>query len=76
MRLAVDEQAAHAANAFTAIVIEGDRVLALAHKVVVQHIEHLQKGHVGRHIVHRIGLDLTLFFRACLSPDLQRQFHC
>ena len=43
---AVDHDAAHAADAFAAVVIEGDRLLALVHELFVQDVEHLQERHV------------------------------
>ena len=37
-----------AANAFAAIGIEGDRFLALGDQILVDDVEHFQKGHVRR----------------------------
>ena len=46
VRHAVDHEAAHAADAFAAIVIESDRLLALGDQSLVDHVEHLEKRHV------------------------------
>ena len=73
--LTVDEEAARSANAFATVVVERDRIIALAHEVVVQHIEHFEKGHVLGNIVHGVVLDAALVVRAALPPDLQVQFH-
>ena len=44
---AVDHEAAHAADAFAAVVIEGDRLFALVDERLVEHVEHLEERHVG-----------------------------
>ena len=44
---AVDDQAAHAANALAAIAVKLDGIFALFDQALVYHIQHLQKGHVG-----------------------------
>ena len=46
MRVAVDHHAAHAADAFAAIVVEGDRLLALLDQALVDDVEHLEERHV------------------------------
>ena len=47
VRHAVDHAAAHAADAFAAIVVEGDRLFALGDQVLVQHVEHFEERHVS-----------------------------
>ena len=54
VRDAVDHQAAHAADAFAAVRVERDRVLALLDQPFVHDVEHLEKRHVGRDVVGRV----------------------
>src|SRR5262249_41717452 len=75
MRNAVHDEAAHAADAFTAIRIERDRVLALPHETFVDDVEHFEKGHAGRDAVGRVVFEPPGRIRARLSPDLQVQSH-
>ncbi|GAA3420898.1 hypothetical protein GCM10018952_65740 [Streptosporangium vulgare] len=46
VRDTVDDHAAHAADALAAVVVEGDRVVALQDEPLVEDVEHLQEGHV------------------------------
>jgi hypothetical protein len=48
---AVDHQRAGAADALAAVVVEGDRLLALRDQPLVEHVEHLEERHVGRDVV-------------------------
>ena len=43
---AVDHDAAHAADAFAAIVVEGDGIFALLDEALVEDVEHFEEGHV------------------------------
>jgi hypothetical protein len=47
VRLPVDEEAAHAADALAAVRVERDGLLALRHEPLVQHVQHLEEGHVA-----------------------------
>ena len=47
VRLAVDHQAAHAADALAAVGVERDRLLALLVELLVEDVEHLEERHVG-----------------------------
>ena len=75
MGLAVDHEAAHAADAFAAIVIEGDGVLALRDEAFVEDIEHFEERHVladaGDVIAHHAAGVLGML----LSPDVKCKFH-
>ena len=73
VRDAVDHEAARAADALAAVVIERDRLLACADQVLVHDVEHLQKGHVLAHVVRLVRDELAR--RRCasrLAPDLER----
>jgi len=43
VRMTIDIHGTHTANTFTAIVVKGNRVLALDDKLVIQDINHLEK---------------------------------
>jgi hypothetical protein len=44
--LSVDHDPTGAADALTAVVVEGDGLLALVDETLVQHVEHLEEGHL------------------------------
>ena len=67
--LAVDHHAAGAANPLAAIVVERDRLLPVLDQLLVEHVEHLQKRHVGRDVVELVGLELA---RATRAPAAAR----
>ncbi len=46
MGFAVDHHAAHAADAFAAIVVESDGIFALGDQALVDNIEHFEERHV------------------------------
>jgi hypothetical protein len=46
VRHAVDHHAAHAADAFAAVVVEGHRVVAVEDELLVEDVEHLQEARV------------------------------
>ena len=50
---AVDHEAAGAADAFAAIVLEGDGVFAVGDEAFVDDVEHLEERHVGIDVVGR-----------------------
>jgi hypothetical protein len=64
---AVDHQAAHAADALAAVVVERHRLLPVLHQLLVQHVEHLEERHLGGNIRQVVRLEPTL--RAWRSPD-------
>ena len=75
VRLAVDDHRTGAANAFPAIGIEGNRLLALGHQILVDHVQHFQKGHVGRDVGGRVGDQPALALGVLLPPDFQSKIH-
>lgn len=72
---AVDHEPAHTADAFAAIVIEGDGIFALGDKGFVENIEHFKEGHVLVHVgvlvAHHAAFVLGIF----LAPDVESEFH-
>src|SRR5262249_62122062 len=75
VRNAVDDQAAHAADAFAAIGVEGDRIFALLDQPFVDDVEHLEKGHVRRDMVGGVIDELPARVWSSLAPDSQVEFH-
>jgi hypothetical protein len=74
VRRAVDEEAAHAADALAAVVVERHRLLALRDEILVQDVQHLEEGHV------LVGVDLVpheaaRVLRVLLPPDVEGQPH-
>jgi hypothetical protein len=66
---AIDNHATHAANAFTAIMIEGDRLIAAGGQLLVEQVQHLQKGLVRANAIEGIIGHTTLSLAILLPPD-------
>src|SRR5262249_22813456 len=75
VRAAVDDDAAGPADAFAAIVVEGDRLLAPGHEAFVHHVEHLEERHVRADVVGAIGDERARRSSVLLAPDLQGEMH-
>src|SRR5262249_19825817 len=75
VRDAVDDEAAHPADAFAAVRVECDRILALLDEALVDDVEHLEKRHVSRNVVGDVVDHPSSRRRPSLSPDLQVQTH-
>jgi hypothetical protein len=73
--LAVDHDAAGAADPLTAVVVEGDRLLALVHETLVEDVEHLEERHLLGDAVDLIGLEAAGGVGTVLTPDLQGDVH-
>jgi hypothetical protein len=75
VRVAVDDHRTRAANSFAAIVIERYRFFPLRNEIFIEHIHHLEKGHV------RIDLRVLVLdhaadmIRTFLPPNVKSQFH-
>ena len=75
VRHAVDRQRTRSADAFAAIRIVRDRLLAAFHRVFVDDVEHLQKRRAGRDVLH-IDIDQpALALAVMLPPDFQVEIH-
>jgi hypothetical protein len=75
VRAAVDHHAAGAADAFAAVVVEGDRLFAAQHEVFVEDVEHLQERHVRADVVDRVGDHGAVGVGAFLAPDAHGELH-
>ena len=71
VRDAVDDESARTAHAFATVVVERDRPVARCDQILVQHIEHFEKGHVRADVLELVGLETTLVFRVALAPYMQ-----
>src|SRR4030095_13008568 len=68
-------QRTHAANALPTIRVESDRVLAARDQALVDHVQHLKKGHVRYDIARLISLEEPGCRRALLSPNFEGEIH-
>ena len=75
MGLAVDYHAAGAADAFAAVVVEGDGALALFLEPLVENVEHLEKREVGADVVDFVALEAPFGVALFLPPDLEMEAH-
>jgi hypothetical protein len=75
VRPAVDDDAARAADALAAVVVERDRVFALLREVLVHDVEHLEERHVRIDVVRLVADELAGRLRVLLAPDVQREVH-
>ena len=75
VRPAVDDDAAGAADALAAVVVEGDRVLALLDQALVDDVEHLEERHVRADVGRLVGDEAARRLRVLLPPDLERDLH-
>src|SRR5699024_1570460 len=66
---AVDHQTAHAADALTTVGVERDRVLPLEGELLVEHVQHLQEGHVLGDVGHLVGVHLPGCVTVGLTSD-------
>ena len=73
VRLAVDDDAALAADPLAAVVVEGDRLLAPRDQPLVDHVEHLEERHVGADVAGLVGHEPPLGLAVLLPPDVQGQ---
>ena len=69
----IDGQRAGTANAFTAVVIEVDRLGAFVDQALVDDVQHLQKRSFFRNILRLVGFDAALVVWAGLTPDLESE---
>ena len=70
MRAAVDGQAAGAANTFTAVRGESERLFALLDVAFVDVVQQLKDGHLLDGVIDIDRLEVSFGFRARLTPDL------
>ena len=68
---AVDVEAAHAADAFAAVVVEAHRVGdAVVDEFLVELVEHFEERAVGADAVYLVGLEVPFGAGVLLAPDM------
>ncbi len=72
---AVDDQAAHAADAFAAVVVEGDGLIPGGRELVIEYVEHFQERHVGGDPLDGITDHPARGGLVVLAPDAYGDFH-
>jgi hypothetical protein len=72
---AVDHAGTGPADAFATVAVEGDRIFAAGDQILVDDVEHLQKGHVRRNVLGFVGDEAAAVVRTRLAPDLQGEVH-
>jgi len=70
MRATIDNQRAHPANPFTAVMVESNRVITLNHKLMIKNVQHLKKGHVRVNAIEIVHHHLARRIGAFLAPDV------
>src|SRR5947208_2465451 len=75
VRDAVDHEATGAADTLAAVVLERDRRFAAIDQLLVDDVEHLEKGHVRADVLRLVGDQAAAGARALLAPHPERQVH-
>ena len=73
VRYAVDHEAAGAADAFAAVVVEGDRLPVLVDQAFVHNVEHLKERHVFADVGRSVDLEVPGRRGTRLTPNLERE---
>ena len=73
--LPVDHQPARAADPFSAVVLEGDRLSVVEGEPVVDDVEHLQERGMGTDPGSGVLLESPWTIRAVLAPDAKCDIH-
>jgi hypothetical protein len=71
----VDQEPARAADPFAAVVFEGHGRLAPTEQVLIEGVEHFQKGHVRGHVLYLIGDELPRCVCVVLPPNAECEIH-
>ena len=71
----VDGEAAHTADPFTAVVIEGDGFFVSFDEVFVDDIEHFQEGGFGGDVFGFVADEFAWGVWVILAPDLELEVH-
>src|SRR5437899_8988443 len=75
LSFAIDRERARAANAFAAIGVKRDRLLAAIKQLFVENVEHFEKRRVRRDIADLVIDEFAGRFRIGLPPDSQQKVH-
>ena len=78
--MTVNIERAHAADALAAVVVKGNRLLALLDELLVEDVHHLEERGVGGNVAHLVGLKAALGMSVLLTPNLKFEaytcIHC
>ena len=69
VRVSVDIQRAHTADALSTIVVESDGVFVLSNQLFVEDVHHLQERSALENVLQFVGLEMTLCFWSGLTPN-------
>ncbi len=72
---AIDKETARAADSLPAVMLKGNGRFAPVKQILVEGIEHFQKGHIRRHVFDLIGDELARCVCVLLSPNLESDVH-
>ena len=68
---AIDVEAAHAADTFTAVVVETDGMgYAVVDELLVEDVEHLKERAFRRNVIEMVGLEMAFGAGIFLTPDM------
>ena len=71
MGTAIDVEAAHAADTFTAVVVETDGMgYAVVDELLIEDVEHLKERAFRRYVVEMIYLEMAFGEGVFLTPDM------
>ena len=71
MRAAVDIESAHAADALATVVVEAHGMgYVVIDELLIQDVEHLKEGAVGRDAFQRISFEMALSAGVLLTPNM------
>jgi hypothetical protein len=71
----IDHKPARSADSFTAVMIEGDRIVTSGDQVLVENVEHFQERHVGIHFCPFVLDHPAILIRTSLAPDVESEPH-
>ena len=75
VRIAINDQTTHTADTLAAIGIESHGLCPLGEKLFVENVKHLQERGIAINIIQLVFLEMTLVFRAILTPVFDCDSH-
>jgi hypothetical protein len=75
MRDTIDHEATHAADTLATVVVEGDWLLTSGDQLFVDHIEHLQEGHIRTDVPGLILHETAMIMGVFLTPHMKGHIH-
>ncbi len=70
---AINHCSAHTADTFPTVMIKSYRITAFTCEILIENIQHFQKGHVSGNVLQGIGFKVTRGFAVLLTPDFKAQ---